>query len=397
MKLFLTGGTGFIGSFLAVELLKKGFFVIILARDKGHISAKKRVDSVLKFVCPIKYESFASSYCVVKGNITKKDLGLSQDDMGYIRELGTHVVLHAAGSVDFSKKNERSTALVNLEGTKNILEFAKTLNVKQFNHLSTLYVAGNRTGTIFEHELNQGQSFNNVYEETKAKAEELIYRWSDHTGIPYNIYRLPITIGDSSNGKTLSFTGFYGFFKPFWNLAKNIQKRINNHFRLAEAGICMDNGLVSAPLFVKCTKESWIDMVPIDWVTRNIRLLIEKMMDRTRNLTFHIDNPSDSSSYEIIERALPLVGIKGIKFVSSNERNLKLRHPHKVLNGYQRVVDAITDQYFAYVTNKKKFDNSNLIDILGIDYKPPPKVNEIVLKTMLGYAIQKEFKPPIFI
>jgi thioester reductase-like protein len=219
MNILLTGGTGFVGGFLAVELLKSGHFVSFLARPNRNLSAEKKVQAVLKFVAPDLHESFRPVYRVIEGDITSENLGLSTPDQKYLIKNGPELVLHGAASVDFAEANGHATGRINVDGTRNVLALAEKLEVKQFCHLSTLYVAGDRKGTILESELEKGQSFHNVYEQTKLIAETLVHRWHGMTGIPFSIYRLPVVIGNSTTGKALSYTGFYGFFKAFWGLA----------------------------------------------------------------------------------------------------------------------------------------------------------------------------------
>lgn len=393
--ILLTGGTGFIGSFLSLELLKRGNFVIFLARQKGMLSAKERVELILKFINPALYKSLIPYYRVVEGDITKAGLGLSNDAIDYILGARPSAIFHSAGAIDFAEEKEKITRLINFEGAKNVLEFASEANIRQFHHFSTLYVAGDREGEIFENELFVGQSFNNPYEETKAQAERLVHEWAEGNKGNYKIYRLPIVVGDSQNGKTLTFTGFYRFFKPFWELKESIREKINIDPRLEKAGIRFENGYISAPLFVKCAGNSLIDLVPIDWITRNICLLSEV---EDGNLTFHLSHPFASSSAEIIQEVLPLIGLKGLQFifVNGDTLNPEYRHGVDILDVYQRMVDRITGEYFAYNVNRKKFVSENLIRVFGDNYSPPPAIDSRFLQKILDYAIKQKFKKPTF-
>jgi UDP-glucose 4-epimerase len=46
LKIFLTGGTGFIGSYIAMELVKEGHEVTILARDKNKVPALNNINQI---------------------------------------------------------------------------------------------------------------------------------------------------------------------------------------------------------------------------------------------------------------------------------------------------------------------------------------------------------------
>jgi len=315
-RFFLTGGTGFVGSFLAVELMKKGHFITFLARSKGDLSATERVDAAVQFVDPQSYGSYVSSYNVVEGDITKEDLGLSPSTVKGLGVMRYDSMFHFAASVTFDEKHRRSTFLINRDGASNIVDLAARIRVKSLRHISTLYVAGNREGTVYETVPEGGQSFNNSYEESKASAEALVLEWSGISGIPVNIYRLPIVLGDSLTGKALSFTGFYGFFKAFWRISRKIRKKTHIDTRPGEREIHLEEETVPLPLTVRCGNNSRIDLLPVDWVTRNIRLLSDKPIEPNR--IFHLSHPSAPSSREIIRTALGLLGIRGIRFLPSD-------------------------------------------------------------------------------
>ena len=46
MKIFLTGGTGFIGSYVAMELVKHGHQVTILARNPDNVPELKKSNTL---------------------------------------------------------------------------------------------------------------------------------------------------------------------------------------------------------------------------------------------------------------------------------------------------------------------------------------------------------------
>jgi len=97
---------------------------------------------------------------------------------------------------------------VNVEGTRNILDLAAAAEgLRRFNHFSTAYVSGDRTGVILEDELAMGQRFHNAYEETKFHAELLVRR--AQADLPATIYRPSIVVGDSRTGEIDRFDGPY--------------------------------------------------------------------------------------------------------------------------------------------------------------------------------------------
>jgi hypothetical protein len=161
--------------------------------------------------------------------------------------------------------------------------------------------------------------------------------------------------------------------------------------RPGEAGVHVLERQLSVPLFVKCTSHSRIHLAPVDWVARTITSLCER---ESENLVFHLTQPDMPSSWDIIERALPILGLRGLRFIEPNERNTGPVHDYPILNGYQRMVDSIVEQYLPYTMNSKAFDNANLRNVLGGAYTSPPEIDRDMLETILSYAIGAEFGPP---
>src|SRR5207237_6756641 len=87
------------------------------------------------------------NFAIVEGDITKPDLGMEPDDAASVRYETTDV-FHLAAVYDLAI--DRDTALrVNLDGTRNVNAFVKTLkDLRRYNYVSTCYVAGKRTGVI---------------------------------------------------------------------------------------------------------------------------------------------------------------------------------------------------------------------------------------------------------
>ena len=94
---------------------------------------------------------------------------------------------------------------INVGGVENILRFAKDCpRLKAFCHLSTVYVAGKRTGVIRESDLRHNCGFVNSYEQSKYEAEELLS--SQAHRLPIAIVRLSTDSGRSTDG-TVTKTG----------------------------------------------------------------------------------------------------------------------------------------------------------------------------------------------
>ena len=96
----------------------------------------------------------------------------------------------------------------NINNLKGILEFSRLARISFFHYISTAYVAGNSVISCREI-LSAAKTFTNVYEESKAAAENIISRFCEKNSINLSIIRPSIVYGDSHNGRSLKFNALY--------------------------------------------------------------------------------------------------------------------------------------------------------------------------------------------
>src|SRR3954453_10252277 len=216
----LTGFPGFLGTRLVKKLLSEegGLRVVAMVEPKMEDKAKEAARSL----DPERIE-------VIPGDITKRDLGLGEHEERLLRD--TTIVFHLAAIYDLAVPIEAAQA-VNVEGTGNVLDFcAKAPKLERLNYVSTAYVAGWRTGVVYEHELSLGQEFKNHYESTKFQAE--LWVRESMPAVPTTILRPAIVVGDSKTGETQKFDGPYFILRTISEAAKRGQAVTN--FGRAEA------------------------------------------------------------------------------------------------------------------------------------------------------------------
>jgi nucleoside-diphosphate-sugar epimerase len=80
-------------------------------------------------------------------------------------------------------------------------------------HVSTAYVAGDRTGVFAEDDVTLDHPFRNTYEQTKHEAEQLLRAWTPR--LPLQIVRPSIVVGERGSGWTRSFNVLYWPLKMF--------------------------------------------------------------------------------------------------------------------------------------------------------------------------------------
>ena len=135
---------------------------------------------------------------VVAGDVTKNEhLGLAPADAEAVSSRVT-AIIHAAANTRFDGPLREARA-ANVDGTRHVLEFARRCpRLDRIVALSTTHVAGRRTGTILEEDLEHDAGFVNTYEATKCEAErELRAAMRD---LPIAVARISTVTGDSCSG-----------------------------------------------------------------------------------------------------------------------------------------------------------------------------------------------------
>jgi len=299
--IFFTGLTGSLGSSLGCQALKKGMRLSALVRDTTYKSARKRIRTCLEICGSSEYEGFVD---IVQGDIQKPGLNIPEAfDFSSIK-----AVINCAGNTEFRDSKAELNHRTNVEGTRNILELATRLNVPVI-HVSTAYIAGCRTGTIKENEVNVGQSFQNSYEESKLKAEVLVHQWSKKTGLPAIILRPSIVLGGWNDGHTINFMTLYDFMQAFDVISKRMPDMA---FR------------------VSADPESTLNLIPVDWFAEASWEVISRGIPGT----YHMTNPSPTSLNHLREYFSSIFGMDKIRFV--NENNFDDTPPHTCRTDIQK-------------------------------------------------------------
>jgi long-chain acyl-CoA synthetase len=123
-------------------------------------------------------------------------------------------VVHCAASVSFALPLQDARR-INVGGTREILRLAAEArdygSLDRVVHVSTAYVAGERSGRVRERQGDVGQDFRNTYERTKLEAEQLVH----DSGLPAAIVRPSVIVGDSTTGWTPCFNVIYWPLQAF--------------------------------------------------------------------------------------------------------------------------------------------------------------------------------------
>lgn len=203
----LTGATGLLGTELASRLAEDPdmtVYALVRAEDDAH--AHQRLRAAWQHDRKLAGEVGRRIRPLV-GDFTLPGLGLDEQQQERLRE-HVSVILHAGAEIGF-EKGRAELQKTNTDGTRNMVDFARTLShLRRFVHISTAYVAGQKTGRVMEED-PAGTAFSSLYEESKAEAEALVRASS----LPFVICRPGMIIGDSRTGWVRNFNTVYYVLK----------------------------------------------------------------------------------------------------------------------------------------------------------------------------------------
>jgi dihydroflavonol-4-reductase len=190
----VTGGTGFLGSYIIKDLIEHGYAVRAIHR-KGNLPThipKEIVDAVEW----------------IEGDVL---------DVVVLHQImhGVKTVVHSAGIVSFIKKDRKKMYQVNVEGTANVVNMALENNVEKLIHISSVAALGRTAngGKVDEEKKWEESKVNTHYAKSKYKAELEVWRG---IGEGLNAVILnPSTIlgfGDWNTGSCAIFKNIYEEF-----------------------------------------------------------------------------------------------------------------------------------------------------------------------------------------
>ncbi len=347
-RVLLTGLTGSIGSWIAGKVLRAGRSLSALVRADTDAAARSRAEAALRIVGA--GESI-DNVEVVRGDICLAGLGLKSEE----RSAGEiSLIIHCAAALGFAEEHSELGRRVNIEGTANVLELAERLQ-SPVCYLSTAYVAGDRSGTVCENEIDVGQQFHNAYEQSKCQAELLVAEWSRRTGLDAFVFRPSIVVGDSQHGQIVNFDGLYNLMRFFDNFCGAIG---NREFR------------------VIANPEATKNFVPVDYVADVVWYILEQGQPGT----YHITNPSPARLSQLRRIFVDLFGIPGAKFAGQEEFD-KIEP-----NRLERMYQEAAAYYEPYLRAEPVFDRTNTDCALAGRELDVPEMDVEFFRRLLDYA-----------
>ncbi len=149
MNYFITGATGFIGGVLAQQLREVGHEVIAVVRNPAKATTLSALGVQL-----------------AKGDVTDKESMRAPMS-------GVDGVFHVAGWYKIGTPDKAEGHKINVDGTRNVLELMRELNVPKGVYTSTLAVNSDTHGKLVDETYRFTGQHISVYDATKAKAHDL--------------------------------------------------------------------------------------------------------------------------------------------------------------------------------------------------------------------------------
>lgn len=197
-SIVITGASGFIGSYV-LDYLKEDFIIFAIAR-------RSRKEANIPY-----HPNLHWLQCDISNWATVNEAA------EYInKNSGADFIIHLAAFYDFTYKDNLAYQIVNIDGTKNMLEFASKLNPKRFIFASSLAACKFPTnGNVITEKTSPDADYH--YAVSKKAGEMLVKKYADQ--FPCSVVRFAAVYSD-----WCEFAPLYKFLSCW--LSKKIESRV---------------------------------------------------------------------------------------------------------------------------------------------------------------------------
>ena len=365
MAIFLTGSTGYLGSYLATGLFRGHRDVLnLLVRARTQQEARERLWQSLQLHMDFSefQELIASRTKIFLGDLTNQQFDLPDEEYHSLVE-STDSLIHCAASLN--RKSEKQCLNVNLRGTLEVIQLARRAQdhhgLRRFSHVSTVAVAGTRQDeTVHEDAaIDWARSDYDPYARTKKFCEHMVHQLLPE--VPRTIFRPAIVLGDSRRPETTQFDMVQAF-----------------------------SVLASLPV-LPLRPADRIDIVPADYVGKAIVAIHQKAAPKYPR--YHLSSGTGSQTYRELTDALaqatnrsrptylPALGgtfSGAVNWLSHKKNNLGRGA-------------SLLKVFWPYLVWNTVFDNSRVVEEL--DGEAPVKFSSYA-QPLLKFSRENKFRYP---
>jgi nucleoside-diphosphate-sugar epimerase len=341
--LALTGATGLIGHYLLAEVLRSGQCCVALVRHATN--GRSRLLRLLNDLDIDGHALLASRRLVL----------LEADLLGTIEsapDLPITQLVHAAGCTRFHEDSAGDPVRTNVKGTAAILAWAERHSIPSIHLVSTAYVCGRDGGVAAERHCSTPPRFHNAYERSKWLSEQLCLQWAqDDKQRRLTIHRPSIVVGQRSNGRTTTFSGFYLSVRAAEAVAQLAQRRkldMRHQIQLRIPGRMLGQQ----------------NIVPVDDVAKMIAGIVER--PELHGRVYHHVHPEPPSNQLIQVAIQEHFNLSGWEFVGNAADD-------SARNTFERIFDRLIEPIRPYLLDTPQFERANTAHaerILGLRCEP---------------------------
>ena len=230
--------------------------------------------------------------------------------------------------------------------------------------------------------------FLNVYEESKALAENIIAAFCQKNSILFTIIRPSVVYGDSRTGRSLRFNALYFPIQSVKYISEIYRNDIKNNDgkKSKQFGIFIDEeGYLFLPLRIFLPKEGALNIIPVDYF---VNATMKIIANASAGGIYHLTNNSHTKLEKIAVYNEQFMKIKGVEIIYSRSADNVLRNPAEEL------FDRFMEPYRLYLSDSRIFERENTDNLTG-NMQPPEFTFEIFKKCM-EYAINVNWGQSIF-
>lgn len=344
--IFVTGSTGFIGSYVVTELLRRSdqrLALLVRARDLD--GARLKLWKGLQLhMGAAEFWDHQGRLEYVFGDLHAPELGLDEASRQNVVH-GAESVLHIAASLN--RKSAKACLNTNLRGTLSVIRLARDIaahhGLRRFSEVSTIAVAGTRSREVVREDdaIDWDRSDYDPYGRTKKFCEHMLAELLPD--VPRTIFRPAIVMGDSRFPQTTQFDMIRAFV-----------------------------GLADLPV-IPLDPSLRLDIVNADFVGEAIARL--HLAEETRHETYHLSSGVASPTCREIGAAMAEAGAR-FRFAPRLEgpASLVFRAMNRLPRGNPlQPVGALMKVFWPYITYDTVFDNSRVTTELSLLPTPFPR------------------------
>jgi nucleoside-diphosphate-sugar epimerase len=374
----LTGATGFLGSHIMAGLLLKGKGVVVTGRPSGGLSLSKRIEKLLVW---FGIEHLAELIEYHETDFLKSRMGLGEDEYRGLCKRSL-CIIHCASDTSFAERNRARVMKSNLESLTEILIFAVKSRTRCFHFLSSAYAAGSDCIECPEAPVTSAL-FTNVYEESKARAEQRVSERCRSAGLAYTILRPSVVFGDSVTGRSLRFNALYHPVRSLQCIRDIYLEdiRTNGGAKSSECGIHVNaEGTLHLPVRIFIPNEGNINLIPVDYFVKAILSILEQPGPEP---FYHITDKSPMNMATLASFTERFLNIRGIELIIGSPRPIEMRNPPEEL--FHHFIKA----YLPYMSDKRLFVRANTDN--ATRGALPPSLTYEMFRRCMDFAVASEW------